>query len=274
MSHKAKKPKKHSMAAKVDRHELYEQSVQNVEFEIPFINDTFKTLRGRDPRSMREDFCGTANAACAWIKHHDDNTAIGVDLDSDVLQWGREHHIAKLKPQQAARISLLEQNVLDVATDPVDVILATNFSYWCFQTRELMRDYFRKVHAALQDDGVFFLDAYGGYEAFEELEEETEYDEFTYVWDQAKYNPLNGHMTTHIHFRFPDGSELSPAFSYEWRLWTLPEILELLTEAGFQNTTVYTQGWDEETEEETDEYYPTATLDADPGWVVYLTATK
>jgi SAM-dependent methyltransferase len=271
---KAQKKKKPTMAETADRHALYEESVQNVDFEVEFVADTFKNLRGRDAHSIREDFCGTANAACAWVRAHEQNTAVGVDLDEEVLAWGREHHVGQLEPEQAARVSLLHRNVLDVQTDPVDAVLAMNFSYWCFKTRDQVREYFKNVRSALKDDGVFFLDAFGGYEAHEELEEETELDDFTYIWDQAEYNPMNGHMKTHIHFHFPDGSKWDKAFSYEWRLWTLPEILELIEEAGFGKTTVYAQGWDEEAEEETEEFYVVDRLDADAGWVVYITAEK
>ena len=106
------------------------------------------------------------------------------------------------------------------------------------------------------------------------MEEETEYDDFTYVWDQAQYDPVTGHMKAHIHFRFPDGSELSPAFTYEWRLWSLPEIRELLEEAGFKKITVYDESWDYEQDEGTGEFKPVEKMDADPGWVVYIAAEK
>ncbi|MBN1378476.1 MAG: class I SAM-dependent methyltransferase [Gammaproteobacteria bacterium] len=272
--HKKQKRNKPGMAATADRHVLYEASVQNVEFETDFVQDTFKAIRGRDARSMREDFCGTANSACEWVRRHEDNTAIGVDLDADVLEWGRQHHIAKLKPEQATRVSLLNQNVLEVDVKPVDAVLAMNFSYWCFKTRPLLREYFAKVRAALNDGGIFFLDAFGGYEAYEEMEEETEQDGFSYIWDQAEYDPLSGHMRAHIHFLFDDGSEMREAFTYDWRLWSMPELRELLAEAGFKKVTVYSQGWDDEKDEETDEFYPVEKLDADAGWVVYIVAEK
>ena len=34
------------------------------------------------------------------------------------------------------------------------------------------------------------------------------------------------------------------------------------------------QGWDEEENEETDDFYKTKTCDADPGWLAYIIATK
>mgnify|MGYP000197492502 CR=1 FL=1 len=65
------------------------------------------------------------------------------------------------------------------------------FSYFIFMTRREMSRYFKSVHQSLADDGVFFLDAFGGYEAAKELTEERECDGFTYIWDQASFNPIN-----------------------------------------------------------------------------------
>lgn len=268
------KKNKTTLAAQADKHDLYENSVQNVEFEVEFLANEFKRLRQRDCRSLREDFCGTAQAAVEWIKQHQDNTAIGVDLDGDVLAWGKQHHIAKLNEEQQSRLTLYQENVLTVNTAKVDLIAASNFSYWIFKTRPLMLEYFTKVRNSLNDDGAMFLDFFGGYEAHQELEEETEYEDFTYVWDQYAYNPYNHHMECRIHFKFPDKSEMRDAFVYEWRLWSLPEIRELLEEAGFSKVITYAEGWDEEEEEGNGEWEPTETFDADPGWLAYIVALK
>ncbi|GIX21720.1 MAG: hypothetical protein KatS3mg121_0503 [Gammaproteobacteria bacterium] len=263
-----------TQAERADRHVLYERAVQNVDFEVEFVTDTFKALRRRRPHIVREDFCGTANAACAWVRAHPRNRAIGVDLDPDVLDWGRRHHVAALTRGQQRRLQLIQGDVLKVRTDPVDAVLAMNFSYWCFKTRPLLKRYFKRVREHLVDDGIFFLDAYGGYEAHQELREETDHGRFIYVWDQAEYDPMSGHMTTHIHFKFPDGSRLDRAFTYHWRLWTLPELRELLDEAGFSRVTVYAQGWDEARDEPSDTFEPVERLDADAGWVACLVAEK
>ena len=44
------------MAESADRHALYEKSVQSVDIEYKFVSKTFRKLRGRRPRHMREDF--------------------------------------------------------------------------------------------------------------------------------------------------------------------------------------------------------------------------
>lgn len=262
------------MADRADRHVLYEESVQDPEAEMDFVEETFEELRGRSPRYLREDFCGTANSACEWVRRDPSHRAMAVDLDGEVLDWGREHHVAALDTEARSRIELVHGDVLEADGGPFDVVLAMNFSYWIFDDRAMMRRYFRQVRDALTDDGVFFMDAFGGYEAFEELEEETEYDDFSYVWDQAEYDPVTGYMKCHIHFRFPDGSSLEKAFTYEWRLWTLPEIREILEEAGFGRITVYWEGTDEETGEGNGEFEPVEHGDADAGWLAYVVAEK
>ncbi len=263
-----------AMADRADRHELYEASVQDPETELEFVSETFEALAGRPLRSVREDFCGTANTACHWVRSGPEHSAIGIDLDGDVLEWGREKHLAKLNADEAARIQLLQGNVMEVATEPVDAVLAMNFSYYLFTTRELLKTYFRRVREGLVDDGILFLDAFGGYDAHRELEERTEYDDFTYVWDQASFDPIHHHMTCLIHFEFPDGSEMNRAFEYYWRLWTLPEIRELLVEAGYSEVAVYWEGTDEESGEGNGVYEPAETGDADAGWICYLVARK
>ena len=272
---KKQQHKRKTMAETADRHVLYEKSVQNVAFEYKFVSNTYRKLRGRRPRHIREDFCGTASMCCEWVRHSKENTAIGVDIDPQVLAWGRKHNLSRLKPEARLRVSLLQEDVFRVTTDkPLDVVLAMNFSYQLFMTREKLGGYFRKAHEALADDGILFLDAYGGYDAHREIREKTKYKGFKYIWEQARYNPIDGKMRCHIHFGFPDGSKMKKAFSYEWRLWSLPELRELLDEAGFSKVTVYWEETDPKTGEGSGVYSPATVGDADPGWVCFLVAEK
>ncbi len=264
---------KHSMAKQADRHLLYQESVQCVEAEIDFIDDTFKQLRKRRAKTLREDFCGTGNTSCEWVRRRKSNVAVGVDLDTEVLDWGETNNRQALGAA-ASRLTLVHDNVLTVQSEPMDVVLAMNFSYWLFKQRKQLRQYFTRVRDALVDDGIFFLDLYGGYHSGKEMKEKTKNDGFTYVWDQAHFNPVTAEMQCFIHFQFPDGSKLRKAFSYSWRLWTLPEVTELLEEAGFRNITVYWQGWDDEQEEANGDFTPVTEGDADPSWICYLTAEK
>lgn len=264
---------KRTMADDADIHELYELSVQNVEHEVEFMQETFEGLRGRPARSLREDFCGTASLACEWAKQGPEQHSIGVDIDPNVLAWGRENRVGRLASQDQARVSLIESNVMTVETPPQDIICAFNFSYWIFDTRAMMRQYFERVRETLKDDGIFFVDMFGGSESMEETKEKTKNDGFTYVWDQAEFHPITHYMRCYIHFKFPDGSKLKRAFSYEWRLWTAPELIEMLNEAGFSKTTVYWEGEDEDGEGN-GEFSPEETGDADYAWIAYIVAEK
>ncbi len=273
MSSKNKKKKsKPSIADTADRHVYYEDSVQCVESEIDFVDATFTRLRNRQGKTLREDFCGTTNTSCEWIKRRKTNIAYSVDLDEEVLEWGRKNKISQLSADQQQRIHVINGNVMTVETEPTDIVLAMNFSYWLLKERKLTIEYFKRIYDALLDDGIFFLDAYGGYESFQELKEKTKYKNFTYIWEQARYNPINGIARCHIHFKFKDGSRMMNAFSYEWRVWTMPEILEMLTEAGFKPTVYWEQADDDG--EGTGEFLPQTEGDADAGWIAYVVAEK
>ncbi len=270
-----KRKQKPSLADKADRHQLYELSVQCAESEIDFIDDAYKALRGRRARLLREDFCGTANVCCEWVRRRKSNHAIGVDIDKDVLNWGGKHKVGKLKSGQQQRIELIAADVLQAETDPADIISAMNFSYWLFKKRKDLLKYFKATHSALAKDGIFFLDAYGGYDSFKEIVEKRVIEDGNckYIWEQEKYDPISGNLICHIHFSFPDGSRLNRAFSYNWRLWTLPEIQDLLKEAGFHTVTVYWQGFDKDGEPDGD-FKPAKQGEADAGWICYLSAEK
>jgi len=264
-----------SMAERADRHVLYEKSVQCVASEFKFVDKTFRKLRNRQAQLLREDFCGTAGMCCEWVRRREGNTAVGVDIDPAVLEWGREHNLSSLQADARMRVSLLQEDVCTATTpEPVDITLAMNFSYQIFKTRQQLGGYFRKVYEGLADDGVLFMDAFGGYESFREIKEKRKFKGFKYIWEHASYNPINGDILCHIHFAFPDGSKLKKAFTYDWRMWTLPELQELLAEAGFSRVQVYWEGTDEESGEGNGKFSPATVGDADPGWVCFLVAEK
>ncbi len=260
-------------ARTADKYLLYEQAVQYPPAELDFVDRVFKKIRGRAPRLLREDFCGSALVCCDWVRRHPENTAVGIDIDPKVLRWGEKHNVSRLSKDQAKRLRLLNRNVLSKRRSNADAILAMNFSYWLFLTRADLLRYFQHVRGGLATDGIFFLDVYGGYESHMEEEEERECEEgFTYVWEQANYNPISGCLACYIHFRFPDGSAMERAFKYRWRIWNLPEIRELLYEAGFSKVTVYWEGTDRKTLEGNGVFRESVRGSADASWVAYVTA--
>jgi len=261
-----------TLAEQSDRHRLYEQAVQCVEAEIDMVDATFEKIRGYAAITLREDFCGTAQTSIEWIERREDNRAIAVDLDEEVLNWSEQNHLAGLDRQARERIEIVQADVRSLEVASVQMVLAMNFSYQLFDTRAALRNYFSSVREGLTEDGIFFLDAFGGYDCYKEIEETTVCEGFDYIWDQASYNPIDGGMQCYIHFSFPDGSRMERAFSYYWRMWTLPELQELLDEAGFKNITVHWEGTDEESGEGNGIYSPATVGDADPAWVCYLSA--
>ncbi len=273
MTASAKKKISGTLAERADIYELYEESVQAVDVEVEFLQATFHELRGRNPVSFREDFCGTASASCEWVRTSPVRHAVGVDIDATVLDWGRRNRVARLPEKARARVKLLNDDVRTVITEPVDLVAAFNFSYYCFKTRDEMRKYFASVRNALNRDGLFFLDAFGGPDASDLQKEKTKLDGFTYIWDQAEFEPVTSRIVCHIHFKFPDGSKIKRAFTYDWRLWTLPELREILTEAGFAKVRVYWEGTAEDGEGN-GEFTEHATGEADFAWIAYLVAEK
>ncbi len=269
MTPPSRKPK---MADRADRHALYEQSVQDADTEVEFLKDTFQRVRGRAARSLREDFCGTATVACKWAAANWRHTAIGVDLDPEVLAWGREHNLHKLPEEVQERVQMIEGDVLESPGHDLDIVTAMNFSYWIFKDRPSLLRYFRSAREALAKDGLFLIDVYGGSDAYETMTEKRKVKNFMYVWDQVDYDPISGHAECAIHFKFKDGSRLQNAFTYHWRLWSLPEIRELLEEAGFSRTIVLWQGTDEETGEGNGEFLPAERGENDPAWIAYVQA--
>ena len=96
MTASAKKKISGTLAERADIYELYEESVQAVDVEVEFLQATFHELRGRNPVSFREDFCGTASASCEWVRTSPVRHAVGVDIDATVLDWGRRNRVARL----------------------------------------------------------------------------------------------------------------------------------------------------------------------------------
>jgi SAM-dependent methyltransferase len=230
-------------------------------------------LRGRPARVLREDFCGTAALCAEWVKLSPRNQAYGIDLHRATLEWGIRQHIVPLgKP--AARITLIHQDVREPVAFQADVVAAFNFSYFVFKERMVLKEYFASVRRHLKPGGILYLDLYGGPEAMEMREERTEFEGFTYVWDQDAFNPITHEVTNHIHFEFHDGSVMRRAFTYKWRLWQTPELRDLALEAGYRDCIVYWEGTDHTTGEGNGIYRPSRKGDSSPAYVSYVLCLK
>jgi cyclopropane fatty-acyl-phospholipid synthase-like methyltransferase len=230
-----------------DPHLLYEHAVQDADLTIAFIDSVFDDEHDREPLSLREDFCGTAKLCSEWVRRGGTRTAVGLDIDVPTLAWARQHNIGPLKPDEKRRVELKNRDVLVGTAQQFEVIVAFNFSYWVFHQRKVLKDYFAKVRSSIKPGGAFMLDLHSGPDSQFQLEEAFEYDEFDYVWEQESFNPYNNHTVCHIHFRLPNGDELQRAFTYDWRVWSLPELRDLLEEVGFVRVDEWWDGSDDDT---------------------------
>jgi SAM-dependent methyltransferase len=261
---------------------LYERAVQAVDAETDFIDDAFHKLRRRRPARLREDFCGTGNTSAAWVRRRPANVAVGLDLDQPTLDWGAAHHARKLSAAQKRRLTLLNRNVLRPGSGAgdMDCVLAMNFSWWIFQERATLKQYFSSVRRSLVRDGVFFLDIYGGWETYKEQTERRPIQGghrakrgFTYIWEQAEFDPIHNRTKCHISFRLRDGSLMRRAFSYEWRVWSIPETRDVLLDAGFKRVTVYWEGDDGKGSGNGD-FKPAQTGECCAAFIAYIAAEK
>ena len=264
---------KRSEAARADRHVLYEASVQDPETEVALVQRWYKRIRKKQAMHLREDFCGTACFSVQWAKTHRKREAWGLDLDRPTLDWGIEHHVEPAGEAVASRVHLACENVLKGKTPKVDVVCAFNFSYWIFHERALLLSYFKAVRKALRPDGLFFMDAMGGTDVPMADDNAREEDGFTYRWEHVDYNALTNNLRCAIHFEFDDGSSIENAFFYDWRLWSLPEIKELLTEAGFGRVRFLFEKLDDDGDD-TGIYFEPKVEDNEGLWWAYIVAER
>ena len=274
-----KKDKHHNrptMAETADRHDCYQQSVQAPEHEIEFFEQAYRETFRRMPISLREDFCGTFAICCEWVKTKPRRTAIGVDLCANTLKWGRENNLSQLTAAQKKRIRLIKQDVRKRNRPSVDILAAQNFSFWIFKTRAEVIDYFKIARSNLNEKGIMIMDMMGGGACYEEGNVDKRKivkgkKGFSYHWEQASFNPVNADASFYIHFKFGDGSKLKRAFEYHWRFWTIPEVREMLEEAGFSKSYVY---WEIEDDDGEESWQRREEAPSDPSWIAYLVGVR
>lgn len=274
------KPK---MADLADKYALYRMSVQDPEHEVEQFVRFYKDEFGRVPTRLREDFCAAAAVCCEWVKLGREHTAVGVDLDPETLAYCRKNYLPRLTATQQLRVSLRQQDVC-TCDARAEIIAAQNYSFFLFKKRAEVLRYFQQVHQSLMDEGIFILDMMGGGAMQDEdvsesrqVARSTPEDKlqppFRYVWEEKSFNPITHDVLFHIHFRFPDGSALEKAFTYDWRLWTLPEVRELLDEAGFSAVHVY---WETEDKDgkPSGKYRRATRGKPDQAWLSYVVAVR
>ncbi len=258
-----------------DKYEYYKKSVQTPDVEAQFLVKTFKDIRGTDVKTCREDFCGTFAVSCELAKLDPQLNVYGVDFDNEPIIYGNETNLSLLSKNEKARVHISNGDVLESGLPKVELAFALNFSYFIFKERALLKQYFQNVYNSLENNGVFLMDCFGGSECYEANEEETDHEDdgFSYFWDQDSYNPITNEAQFYIHFQRDGETKREKVFSYDWRLWSIPELRDILTDVGFKKTTIYWEGTDENGEGD-GVYTPTEQGEDCESWVAYIIASK
>lgn len=257
------------MSDGLDRFACYELCVQSPRHVSAFV----RGVHANNPVVLREDFCGTAALSQGWLEDAarlgEPASAIAVDLDEEVitrtrrallgtnsasLGGGREK--AGGRADSSSLQLLHADSTKPTNPDPgCDIVFVGNFSIGYLHTRRALIDYLELSRSRLArgnagfGGGVFVCDTYGGASAFQlgsltRKHPSRGREIIHYHWQHEEADPLTLMVTNSISFRVEvDGEiiqELPRAFVYRWRLWSIAELREAMTEAGFASTEVYT----------------------------------
>ena len=236
------------MKNKFDKYWYYRRSVQSPDWEVRFIEKCYKRLKGKNAYVFREDFCFTFALSCEWVKLGKQHQSVSIDIDDRPLKYGKENYLSQLTVDQQKRIKVVHSDVLARGLFKADIISALNFSYFVFKKREQLKKYFRNCFKSLNPTGLFVLDCFGGSQCFESNEEQINYRDFIYYWDQKNFDPISHQAMFYIHYKRKGEKKRERVFTYDWRLWMIPEIKEILQEVGFRKTHVYWEGTDKQGE--------------------------
>ena len=259
-----------------DKYELYKDSVQSPEADVEFLKNAYQELTGTKPAILREDFCGTFALCCEWVKLAPEHLAIGLDIDQEPIDYGKANYLSQLEESAQERINIIERDVLSEDSLPsADIVCALNFSYFCFKDRSVLKKYFQKVADSLNPGGIFVLDCFGGGKCCEANEEETEFTDlkFSYFWDQDNYDPLSNYAKFYIHFKRQGEKKREKVFTYDWRMWSIPELRDILKEVGLAETHTYWEGNDENGEGN-GVFSKTESGEECESWVAYIVGRK
>lgn len=250
----------------LDRFDLYELAVTS---PLPLAR-FLKAVHGRRPRVLGEDFSGSGALSRAWVEIDSRNQAILVDRDREALSRTGSH----------PRLKKLRSDVMR-ANERCDILACTNFPICYWHTRPELIAYLRHARSRLNRRGVFIADLYGGSDAFTpgttmQKLRRPDGKPLWYTWEQREADPISGRVLNALHFRTPGPrgrmQAFKNAFTYDWRLWSIPELTEAMHDAGFGNIDVYDSLGDAVDQHGDLHVRPAAELD-DP-FVVYIVARR
>lgn len=225
-----------------DKYAAYAASVQSAHYDARFLRRLYRELVRREPTVLREDFCSTFELCCEWVKLDGTKEAIGLDIDPEPLEYGRIHYLAQLSVSAQARVRVSERDVLSAGAPRADIVCALNFSYFAFHERRTLLTYFKQCRRTLKPHGLLAVDIFGGPHYSEPSVDTKKLPDLEYTFEQEFFEPVSNRTRFHIHFKPRGKRPQKRAFSYDWRMWSIPEIRDVMYEAGFKDVVVYWEG--------------------------------
>ncbi len=245
-------------------------------------------FKGAAPLLLREDFAGTCAVASAWVVMDEEHQAMAVESHGPTTRWAQRTANRGLG-DRVDDLHVVEADVLEVDGPKVDITCALNFSTFMYHDRAALKQYFKAARRGLRREGLLVVDAYGGPGAMRVGTQSRPVPAdktsnpgappgaipgFTYHWEQRSFDPISHRTECRIHFELEGGKRIESAFIYRWRLWTLPELVELMLEAGFKRAEVWCDRFDADAGTSDGEYRPTRGMPAREDWVAYVVGQK
>lgn len=249
----------------LDPLELYRWAVQDPETHATVLRLMFERLhRGHVPVLLREDFSGTSAEAVAWLALGAGRRALAVDCDAPTVAWARRR-AQRILGARAGELQFVEADVMSVAPPMVpaaDIISVLNFSILYLRESAQLQAYLRHAWHCLASPGLLVLNLFGGAGALKphtdrhivtpqpRLASEAAIPPFEYLWEQRHVDERSRQLDCRIHFRIPNPAghggavELRDAFRYDWRLWSVAELVAGLRDAGFEDVQVWRHTYD------------------------------
>jgi len=262
------------MPTQPDSLDLYRLSVQHPLAEVAFLDRAWSHYHGEDAAPallLREDFAGTCSVAAAWCASDPERQAMAIEIDAPTAQWATDQHADQ------DDLHILADDVMAVDEPATDITIALNFSVLIYHDEVSLLAYLRHAKQCLTPGGLLILDLLGagvpGNRGENEPRTESQHitpdalevPPFTYHWEQRHYDADTKRIDCRIHFELEDGSRIDNAFRYDWRLWTVSEVLALMQEAGFTTA----EAWGSANANQT-EFHPLSAAPPDGDWVVYV----
>jgi SAM-dependent methyltransferase len=245
--------------------ELYRWAVQDPETHAIVLRTMYERLRpGRQALILREDFAGTSAESVAWVALRRGRRAIAVDLDRPTLEWA-QRRATRLLGARASEIQFVQTDVRSVGPLEVphaDIISVLNFSILYQHDPEELRSYLWHAVHGLAPGGILVLNLFGGAATVRpgttrhwvtpqpRLPSEAAIPAFEYVWEVRSYDRASERLDCRIHFAAPHATapertrELRDAFRYDWRLWSMHELVGACAQAGFSSVQVWRHTYD------------------------------